>query len=346
MDTPDTPQSLCLEEHLDPVLGQARHLRQSGRPAEAVQLLREWLKLRPGTLVALEQLGQWLEADGFALEGARYTCEAYVLRPADGQPPRMRGLAFYLLGRHAEAAQVYRDWLAREPDNPVARHFVAAFTGQDTPDRASPGFVQRSFDAFAPDFNQRLRQLGYRIPEQMADWLQALDPLPAQWSVLDAGCGTGLAGPLLRPWAARLIGVDLSARMLDEAHRCGVYDELLVADLLPHLQGLQACHDLIVLADTLVYFGDTAALLAGCGQALRPGGHLILSTELMADDETDAGAGHRLAPTGRYQHRRGEIARHLEGAGLVTVRSADLPVRLELGQAVAGQLLLARKPGP
>lgn len=346
MDTPAPPPSLSLEEHLDPVLGQARHLRQTDRPAEAVQLLREWLKLRPRNIGALEQLGQWLEADGFALEGARYTCEAYVLRPADNQPPRMRGLAFYLLGRHTEATQVYQDWLEREPDNPVARHFVAAFTGQDTPDRASPGFVQRSFDAFAPDFNQRLRQLGYHIPERMADWLQALNPLPAQWSVLDAGCGTGLAGPLLRPWAARLIGVDLSARMLDEAHRCGAYDQLLVADLLPHLRGLEACHDLIVLADTLVYFGDTAALLSGCSQALRPGGHLILSTELLPDEAIYAGTGHRLAPTGRYQHSRTEIAHRLEGAGLVTVRCADLPVRLELGQAVAGQLLLARKPGP
>ena len=35
--------------------------------------------------------------------------------------------------------------------------------------------------------------------------------------VLDAGCGTGLCGPLLRPYAKRLVGVDLSSGMLERA---------------------------------------------------------------------------------------------------------------------------------
>ena len=32
--------------------------------------------------------------------------------------------------------------------------------------------------------------------------------------VLDAGCGTGLCGPLVAPYARRLVGVDLSEAML------------------------------------------------------------------------------------------------------------------------------------
>ena len=45
--------------------------------------------------------------------------------------------------------------------------------------------------------------------------------------VLDAGCGTGLCGPLVAPYARRLVGVDLSARMLDAGRRRdSVYDEL------------------------------------------------------------------------------------------------------------------------
>jgi len=35
--------------------------------------------------------------------------------------------------------------------------------------------------------------------------------------VLDAGCGTGLCGPILRPYAAGLVGVDLSEGMLKVA---------------------------------------------------------------------------------------------------------------------------------
>ena len=344
MDSANTPIAPGTAQPVDPILTHAQALKQGGRLDEALSLLRNWVKLCPQQLEALETLGLWLEEDGQALVGARYTCEAYVQRPAADQPPRMRGLAFYLLGRMEEAAQVYRDWLEREPDNPVARHFVAAFSGQDTPQRASPDFLQRSFDAFASQFNLRLRQLGYRIPEQIAEWLHELSPPSAQWSVLDGGCGTGLAGPLLRPWAHRLIGVDLSSGMLEEARPCGAYDDLLQADLEPYLSGLQACHDLIVMADTVVYFGEIGPLLHHCAQALRPGGHLIFSTELLPQASVEGqGPDFRLAPTGRYQHGRQGIERRLHAAGLQILRATDLPVRLELGQAVIGQLVLAGK---
>ena len=35
--------------------------------------------------------------------------------------------------------------------------------------------------------------------------------------MLDAGCGTGLCGPLIAPHARRLVGVDLSGQMLAHA---------------------------------------------------------------------------------------------------------------------------------
>ena len=48
-----------------------------------------------------------------------------------------------------------------------------------------------------------------------------------QLDVLDAGCGTGLCGPLLAPYARRLIGVDLSEGMLALAKEKHVYDALI-----------------------------------------------------------------------------------------------------------------------
>ena len=45
--------------------------------------------------------------------------------------------------------------------------------------------------------------------------------------VLDAGCGTGLAAPLLGPYARRLVGVDLSGAMLEQARALPQYDELV-----------------------------------------------------------------------------------------------------------------------
>jgi len=49
--------------------------------------------------------------------------------------------------------------------------------------------------------------------------------------VLDAGCGTGLCGPSLAPYARRLTGVDLSSGMLARAKEKQVYDALTQAEV-------------------------------------------------------------------------------------------------------------------
>ena len=90
--------------------------------------------------------------------------------------------------------------------------------------------------------------------------------------VLDAGCGTGLCGPLLAPYARRLVGVDLSERMLDQARARDVYDELVKGELTEYLAASAGTFDAIVSADTLVYFGPLEAVAEAAERALRPGG--------------------------------------------------------------------------
>ena len=50
-------------------------------------------------------------------------------------------------------------------------------------------------------------------------------------AVLDAGCGTGLCAPLLRPHATHLTGCDISVPMLEKAKAKLGYDALLRSDL-------------------------------------------------------------------------------------------------------------------
>ncbi len=49
--------------------------------------------------------------------------------------------------------------------------------------------------------------------------------------MLDAGCGTGLCGPIFRNISGSMIGVDLSPEMVEKARERKVYDELEVADI-------------------------------------------------------------------------------------------------------------------
>src|SRR5690606_26527567 len=46
------------------------------------------------------------------------------------------GSLLYELDRHEEAAELYRDWAARDPAHPVARHMVAATSPGEAPERA------------------------------------------------------------------------------------------------------------------------------------------------------------------------------------------------------------------
>ena len=116
----------------------------------------------------------------------------------------MLGVAYYTLNRIGEAAEVYREWYAEEPHNPVARHLLAACSRMDVPARSENAFVEAIFDEYAENFDSKLVQsLAYRGPEYMAAALAKHVPASAALRVLDGDCGTGLCGPVLTPCSAR-----------------------------------------------------------------------------------------------------------------------------------------------
>ena len=120
--------------------------------------------------------------------------------------------------------------------------------------------------------------------------------------VLDAGCGAGLCGPLIAPCARRLVGVDLSGRMLAQARNKNVYDELIQRELTSYLRDSPAVFDAIVSADTLVYFGPLRDVDCGrspCLAARRP-------ADLHGGRNDWRRRRYRLfiSPHGRYSHTR------------------------------------------
>jgi predicted TPR repeat methyltransferase len=312
-------------------------LRAKAEPAEAEAAYRAAIRIDPAHSDAYHNLGVLLNAQGRSREAALCFSKVITLRPRDPEARRLLALAHCTLGEVDKAVEIFEEWLSEDPDDPIARHMLAACSGRDVPARAADAYVAKTFDSFAASFDAKLAQLSYRAPALVAEVLDRSGaPRSKSLDILDAGCGTGLCGPLVAPYARRLVGVDLSEGMLGQAGRRAVYDELVHSELTAYLDGCDAAFDVIVSADTFVYFGALDTVVAVAASALRTGGRLVFTVEELVGD------GHALAPSGRYRHSRAYVEALLAEAGLrPEIVSAEL--RLEAGEPVAGLVVLGTK---
>jgi len=315
------------------------------RPDDAEKALRHVMQQAPDFVDARQNLVNHYLRVGRVVEAVQLCCDGLIVAPRHAGMRYLLGMAYSLMGRNDEAIAVYRAWLEAEPGNVRALFHLAGCTGVDVPERAPDDYVKRVFDNFASSFDAKLAALSYQAPAQVTAAVARHAGAPAKaLRVLDAGCGTGLCGPLLAPFARHLTGVDLSEGMLRNALAGGFYDTLLVGDLLAFLELRTAGFELIASADTLCYFGALEAFAAAARRALPADGLLCFTVE--AHDDVEALPPYRLQPNGRYSHRRTYVERVLAGAGLSIIENLPVVLRTEAGVPVQGWLVTARATGP
>lgn len=317
-------------------------LRAQGDLAGAADAARHATEANPNDAEAWYALSRVLIEAGQVHDGLLAHSHAVLHWPRHTVARDQVLRAMAMLGLKDDAAALYRQWLNEEPNNPVAQHQWAANTGADVPRRASDGYVQEVFDAYAASFDAKLTQLSYQAPQLVARALarhMALDaPLGG---VADLGCGTGLCGPLLRPWARRLVGCDLSAKMLAQARRRAVYDELVHEELVTFLMRQPQAFDVIAAADTLCYFGELDGFLQAALAAMRPQGRLVFTVEAL---DGDGASTHVLQNSGRYAHRHAYLEAAVERAGAQRLAIESAALRQEAGLPVQGWIVVAARP--
>jgi predicted TPR repeat methyltransferase len=236
---------------------------------------------------------------------------------------------------HVDAAkQVGTKYLELWPDSPVLEYLMKAVNGVSDVDRSPSDYIVEYFDSFAEGFDAKLvGVLGYDVPEKICSAIRTSAPAEVLYDAVDIGCGTGLCGPLLRPFAKKLTGVDLSPKMLELAALRGVYDHLVCEEVTAFLNRSAAQFDIVAAADVMIYIGDLKPIFAAAANAIRVGGLFAFSTE------TWTGESYRLQSSGRFSHSP-QYVRSLAASTFVERTSLETTIRLEANARVSGHLFV------
>jgi predicted TPR repeat methyltransferase len=204
-------------------------------------------------------------ADGDLAAAADLYAQAVELAPGFARPgsrSARRARRWAIATARARRSRSARGGPAGSPRRGAAS---ARLGGADPATAALHAYVRTLFDQYAPRFDRALEDLSYR---RRALLREAVVHAGTRFgSMLDLGCGTGLAGAAFRPHVDWLVGVDLSPKMVEQARAKGLYDRLAVADIGSYLAAQpDAAFHLVIAADVFAYVADVRRCLR-CGEA-------------------------------------------------------------------------------
>jgi predicted TPR repeat methyltransferase len=278
-------------------------------------------------------------ADGDLAAAADLYAQATELAPGFASAWFALGEARAALGDRDGARAAFEKAQGADPeDRHGAALHLARLGAADPATRELHSYVRILFDQYAPRFDRALEDLGYRAPALLRDAVIADAGGRRFGTMLDLGCGTGLAGAAFRPHVDWLVGVDLSSKMIDEARDKGVYDTLTVGDIAQFLSPQHTADssaDLIIAADVFAYIGDVGAVCDAVARVLAPNGLFGFTVE------THAGGGAIVGAKMRYQHAPEFVRGAITDAGMIIRRLDAVSTRNENRVPVPGLLVIA-----
>ena len=318
----------------------ATQLRR-GCPEAALATADAALAIEPTAADALLHRGTALAQLGRPAEALAAFERLTALEPTHPLAWSHRGSLLREMHRLQDAEAAFREALRHGADPELHRYYLAGIGAEAAPSAPPRDYVEQLFDSYAGNFDEHLvGKLGYQAHRELVDRVRRCADQGGFDAALDLGCGTGLCGPLLRPLARHLTGLDLSAAMLDRSRTTGVYDRLEQADAAQFLAASSERFDLVVAADVLIYIGDPGPLFAAAQRAMQRG---LFAFTVEAADDGDTGPGWRLLPSLRYAHSRPHLLRLAQAHGFEPVLVEQAPVRHEQGRAVDGVYLVLRR---
>ena len=224
----------------------------------------------------------------------------------------------------------------------VEAEYILQALESETFNEAPPAqFVSNLFNQYAAYFERQLvDELGYQGPALMLAQLQAhLKRGP--YAILDLGCGTGLSGGVLTPFAHNLVGVDLSSRMLEKAREKNIYSSLFESDVVEFLNQTDQTFEVVVSMDVFIYLGDLGAVFQGVGRVLKPEGYFAFTVE-----EEEGASFSIYTNTMRFKHSKRYCDALASEHGYDVLGVSTARIRQNLGSDVMGLYYVLQKNAP
>ena len=247
------------------------------------------------------------------------------------------------LGQQDAAIAAFRRARDADAADPHGASLKLMHLGAEELSAMPPAYVRTLFDQYAPRFDRALiDDLGYRGPSLLFKAVLAARHAvrkPAFFKrAIDLGCGTGLAASAFARDVDHFTGIDLSPGMIEQARQTRLYAELEVGDMLEGLRTKpDACADLVLAADAMVYVADLVPVLTEVRRVLAAGGLAAFTLERNSGEGVILGAGLR------YAHGVPYVRASLAAAGLELSQIEEQSFRNENNNPVPGLVVVAAK---
>ena len=255
------------------------------------------------------------------------------------------GYCHYQLGHFDKASSILKQVLRQTPSHTDAAFLLSSIDPNAVAPAQRPQTTPRPmliafFSGLAKDYNQIEAHNQYRGGVTVAEQVKPLLPA-SDISLVDLGCGTGIASIPYRSIAKRMVGVDVTPAIVAQARTEGtaekkLFEEVIEADLVSLGDRLEAnAADLALLVNVAQFVGALETTIAGAAKVLKTGGHLAMTVEPYPRAE---GFG-IVEKTGRFGHSDAYVKQVANAAGLEVVKTLEVALYPE----TSAELLIFRK---
>lgn len=238
------------------------------------------------------------------------------------------GCSYFRVGKLPQAAACLKRALQQNPANQDAVFMLAAIDPAALPPTQRPHHMPREmvtqfFTSIALDYDTIEMQNQYKGGVEVANQTKPFVAAEGL-SIIDLGCGTGIAARPWRAMASSITGVDITPAMVTLAGDIAndttkLFDRVVLADISAMGELLPAGQaDLVLAVNTVQFVGALDGMLAGATRALKQSGILAITIEPF-----NGTGGYGVNPqTGRFGHSAAYVKQQASAVGLGLAKEA------------------------